>query len=59
MTTGSFERPEERPLTRDQHQANRGTLVFAEQHPYDPLEDEATRAVTHQGGLGDARTELY
>lgn len=59
MTIGGSERPDMQPAQRDQHQANRGLLVFAEQHPNDPLADEATQILTHRGGLGDARTEFY
>lgn len=52
-------RPEPRPFLRDQHQGNMGELVYRERHPYDPLKDEATKILTHRGGLGDARTEHY
>ncbi len=59
MTTGSSDRPTARSTTRDQHRVNRGELVFPEQHPSDPLEDEDTKIATHRGGLGTARTEFY
>lgn len=54
------EGPEARPAGRDDWRlVNKGALVFREQHPADPLKDEATRILTHRGGLGDARTEHY
>ena len=35
------------------------TIVHPEKRPADPLRDEATRAMTHRGGLVSARVELY
>lgn len=35
------------------------TIVHPEKRPADPLKDEATRSMTHRGGLVSARVELY
>lgn len=39
--------------------ANRGELTLEERHPADPLKDEVTRMMTHNGGLASPRTEHY
>lgn len=38
---------------------NKGELELPEKHPADPLKDDATRRMTHRGGLASARTEHY
>jgi hypothetical protein len=51
--------PEGKPDRDNQKVPNKGEIMFAEKHPADPLKDEATRHMSHRGGLASARTEHY
>ncbi|MFN3432322.1 MAG: iron-sulfur cluster repair di-iron protein [Candidatus Sericytochromatia bacterium] len=48
-----------KPPARAGASPNRGPIVFPEKCPLDPTRDEATRAMTHRGGLVSARAELH
>lgn len=39
--------------------ANKGEIVYDEQHPADPLKDELAKVFSHRGGLASARNEHY
>ena len=51
--------PEGKPDRDKQKVPNKGEIIFPEKFPADPLKDEATRHLTHRGGLASARTEFY
>jgi hypothetical protein len=51
--------PEGKPDRDNQKVPNKGEIMFAEKHPADPLKDEATRHMSHRGGMASARTEHY
>ena len=51
--------PEGKPDRDNQKVPNKGEIMFDEKHPADPLKDEATRHMSHRGGLASARNVHY
>lgn len=51
--------PEVKPTTRERNQPNKGEIYFSEKHPADPLLDDASKMISHKGGMASQRTEFY
>jgi hypothetical protein len=50
---------EAKPQTRKDKVENKGEIYFPEKHPANPLKDDASKMMSHRGGLASNRTEHY